>query len=157
MTHEEPRPVTYIVPCAAIKADRPMPARDLYTSPHFRHVLATAETLAAQDREGGRSARVLIMSARHGLLTLDQVVAPYDTTIGDPESITPAELARQAETMHGIAWRDEVYALLPRAYFARLSAALDLIDVYPQDVFEACTGIGYQRATCAAATRVPAA
>jgi hypothetical protein len=142
-------PTTYVVPCGAAKATAPTQARDLYTSAHFRYVLDAALSLAAWDTAHGAPARVLIMSARYGLVELDQVLAPYDTTIRDKDAVVAEVLAAQAAAL-GIEWRDEVYCLLPSAYYARLSTALQSLDVYPQDIYEGATGgIGDQRHVCA--------
>lgn len=145
------RRITYIIPCGAAKADHSATARELYTSDHFAYVLRTAESLAADDLDSGRThaARVLIMSARHGLVDLDTVLAPYDTTMGEADAVGPGAIAAQ-----GLALElddDEVYALVPRRYFEVLSAGLQAIYAYPQDVYEATAGVGDQRGVCRSA------
>jgi hypothetical protein len=143
--------ITYVVPCSARKAAAPAPARDLYTGAMFTHSLAAAEALARWDRQQGREARILVLSARHGLVTLDQVIAPYDRKIGDPGSVTPARLAGQAWQLglradgDGWARSPEVYSLCPAAYYDVLSSALQRLGVYPQDCYEGTAGIGDQR------------
>lgn len=144
--------VTYVVPCGAGKLTRSAAARELYTSPHFAYVLAAAEQLAHWDRQHDRSARVLILSDRHGLITPATILAPYDTTITDPDAIAAGAVTRQARA-HGIDWPHEVYALLPRRYFTLLHAELTPLDVWPQDVYEGTSGIGDQRRVCRHATR----
>lgn len=129
----------YVVACSGPKLDHAAPAGELYQGSATLHALAAARQLAAQD--GGQ---VLILSALHGLVQLDQVVEPYNVTMTDAESITAGNLAYIAASC-GISYGDEVYALLPRVYFQRLNDALQLLDVYPQDVYEGCAGIGYQR------------
>ena len=164
MTISTARRITYIVPCGAAKADAPTKARDLYTSAHFRFVLRTAEAMADGDRASGRPARVLIMSAEHGLVELDRILAPYDTTIADADSI-PADVVTAQAIELGLApavdddedLGDEVYALLPGGYFERLSVALQAVYSYPQDVYEAAPGIGFQRGTCRSAATAYAA
>jgi hypothetical protein len=136
--------ITYFIPCSARKGTRPAAARDLYTGPMFRHTLACAEANAALDRAAGNPARILILSARHGLVGLDDELAPYDTKMGGPGSVTPALLAGQA-WQHGIRNGSDVYALLPAAYYGLLDDALKRLDVYLQDVYEATAGIGEQR------------
>ena len=42
--------ITYIIPCAGSKLDRPAPARDLYTGTMFRHTLNAAEVNANYDK-----------------------------------------------------------------------------------------------------------
>ncbi len=58
-----------LVACSAKKHERPAPARELYCSPLFRLSIADAiRTCTA----------VYVMSAKHGLVELDQVIAPYN-------------------------------------------------------------------------------
>jgi hypothetical protein len=40
---------------------------------------------------------IYILSAKYGLLPLDQVIAPYDLTMGQPGSVTPAQVRQQAQ------------------------------------------------------------
>lgn len=138
------RPTWLVVPCGAAKLDHPAPARDLYTGSMFRYALAAA--LAEAEDTG---ATVLILSALHGLVELDQVLAPYNTKMGEAGSVDAATVAAQAQAL-GIRWevRPDVYGLLPNAYFAVLDEALRLDDVYAAQVYEGCGGIGEQRKVC---------
>ncbi len=129
-----------IVPCGAEKREHAAPARELYTSSTFRMALRAA---LAQAEEGDT---VLVLSARHGFVDLDAPVEPYNTRMGDPESISPEALRAQA-IARGLGEAD-VYAFLPSAYFTRLDAALKPIGVYAQDCYEACRGIGEHRKVC---------
>lgn len=131
--------ITYVIPCGGAKLDQPAPARDLYTGAMFQHTLTAAQAEATVT--GGR---ILILSAKHGLVTLDTVLAPYDQKMGQPGSVTPVEVAAQALAF-GIDWGAEVYAFLPAAYYGVLDEGLKLLDVYVQDVYEATCGIGEQR------------
>lgn len=137
--------IIYVIPCGGAKLDHAAPVRDLYTGQNFRHALRTAEAAAAED-----NGRVLVMSALHGLVELDTVLEPYDVTLTartrHDVGISPCDLVVQAYEL-GLRWRDEVYTFLPAAYLARLDAALKLLDIYAQDVYEADAGIGYQRGT----------
>ncbi|EPR14754.1 hypothetical protein EWH08_19290 [Sphingobium indicum] len=67
-----PAPV-FLVACVAAKLDRPAPARDLYASPWFRKARAYVE------RQEGQW---FILSAKHGLIAPETVIAPYDETLG---------------------------------------------------------------------------
>lgn len=137
--------ITYVIPCGRAKLDGPAPARELYTGSMFRHALNNVERLAALDVAEGRGpARVLVLSALHGLVELDKVLAPYDLRMDQPGSTAAERLAEQAAAL-GIDWGSQVYAFLPRPYLARLDEALRTLDVYVQDVYEACGGIGDQR------------
>lgn len=133
---------TYIIiPCGGAKAPEASPARDLYTGSSFRLALTAAEVEAAEC-----GAEILILSAKHGLISPDQIIAPYDVKMGDTGSISADAVATQAEAA-GIVWGCDVYAFLPAAYFRVLDEALRTHDVYAADVYEADAGIGYQRHT----------
>jgi hypothetical protein len=63
-----------LVGCVATKRSEPAAARDLYTSPLFAGRRATVE----------RSCDAwFILSAMHGLVDPEQVLAPYDLALGD--------------------------------------------------------------------------
>lgn len=138
--------VYFVVPCGAAKTTHPAAARDLYTGSAFRHVLAAAEgEAAATSRDLGVDTEVLILSALHGLITLGEIIEPYNVKMGDAGSITVHALAEQIGD-HGIEYGDEIYAMLPKAYRQALAAAAELAeDIAVQDVYEAAPGIGYQR------------
>lgn len=144
-----------VIPCAAAKLDRPAPARDLYASANFAHTLRAAEAEATDhERMTGVPATVMILSAQHGLLDLDTIVAPYDTTMGDPGAVTADTVREQ------LAGHTTVTAMLPAAYYRVLAAAvaanndddtapwIELLDVY-----EAAPGIGYQRGVATSLVR----
>lgn len=146
-----------LVPCAAAKLDVPAAARDLYASANFQHMLRAALTEAADTTAVlGVPARVMILSAEHGLLELDTVVAPYDTKMGDAGCVTPAVLRDQLAATGATT----VEAMLPAAYYDALAAAvadnndddtapwIELLNVY-----EAAPGIGYQRGVASSLVR----
>ena len=62
-----------LIACASKKLSHAAPAGELYTSPLFRLSLAYARKLQPDD--------IYILSAKHGLLDLDDVIEPYDTTL----------------------------------------------------------------------------
>jgi hypothetical protein len=62
-----------LVGCSGPKLKVPAPARQLYTS-QFRATLALAER---------RHHVVYVISAKHELVQLDQVIEPYDRTMAD--------------------------------------------------------------------------
>jgi hypothetical protein len=140
-------PVYFVVPCGAAKLPHAAAAADLYTGAHFRYVL---EAVCVEAALTDAPAVVLILSAKYGLLPLDQVIEPYDVRMGDPDSITADALAAQCQAL-GLRYDEatesypEISCFLPEAYFARLDAALRADDVYAHDVYEAAPGIGYQR------------
>jgi hypothetical protein len=63
-----------LVGCSGPKLKEPAPARQLYTSQLFRSTLTLAEL---------RHDVVYVVSAKHELVALDQVIEPYDLTMGD--------------------------------------------------------------------------
>lgn len=146
----------FVVACGAAKGDAPAPARDLYTGTLFRHVLAgvTAEAEATA-RDLGRPVTVLVLSAAHGLVTLNTVVAPYDVRMGGTGSVTANDVADTAADL-GIGYGDEVYAFLPTAYRTVLAEALAADDVLVHDGYEAAPGVGYQRGVASALIRTAA-
>lgn len=65
-----------LVGCGAAKLSRPAPARELYTSNLFRLGLRYAETIAAPER-------IFVLSAMHGVVDIDKVLAPYNRKLSD--------------------------------------------------------------------------
>ena len=63
-----------LVSCAKTKRESASPCRQLYKSPLFVLALAYAE---------GTCDETFVISAAHGLLRLDDTVAPYDRVLGD--------------------------------------------------------------------------
>lgn len=130
-----------VIPCAAKKLDRANHARKLYDSDHFRLAVRAAEAHA--DNTG---AHPMILSAKHGLLTLDDYVDPYDVTMGQVDAVDGARLAAQLK-MLGV---EAIEALLPKRYLAVLREAVELLAREGQvvqlvDRFEGARGIGDQR------------
>ncbi len=121
-----------VIPCSGSKVDHPAEAGKLYTGSLHTHARRTADALTAH---GGT---VLVLSALHGLLPLDQVVEPYNHTWEDAGSVTVEELRAQAAEL-GLTHADVV--LLTPGKYTRHALA-----VWPH----ACTplahlGIGQQR------------
>ena len=65
-------PTLSLVSCVSMKRSQPCRARDLYTSPWF---------VKARDYVEGAKSPWFILSAEHGLLSPDQIVAPYERTL----------------------------------------------------------------------------
>lgn len=145
MTTPHAAKYVFVVPCGATKHDEPVPARELYRGSLFQYVLGNVVAEAEATRtELGAEVEVLILSAQYGLVGLDQVLAPYNTKMGDAASVSVEELAAQA-VVRGIGYGTEVFGFLPKAYLARLEAALAELDVNVQNSFEAVAGCGDQR------------
>jgi cytoplasmic iron level regulating protein YaaA (DUF328/UPF0246 family) len=64
--------VIYLVSCVSSKADRPCQARDLYQSEWFRRAKRYVES---------KGTTWYILSAEHGVLKPDDLVAPYERTL----------------------------------------------------------------------------
>jgi len=65
-------PTIALVSCVKAKRPAPSPAHDLYTSHLFRALRGYAEAIAD---------RWYILSAEHGLVDPDRILAPYDRTL----------------------------------------------------------------------------
>ena len=133
-----------IIPCGGVKADTTCAARNLYTGSAFREVLAAAIAEVGEEN-------VLILSAKWGLLELDQLCAPYDVKMGDADAIDKREegifdLADQID-YHGLNADNVVlWSMLPKAYAKAFRKATDLLEMFPaQDTYEALLGIGEQK------------
>lgn len=139
----DPLPATLVlVPCAARKLTRSERAREIYDSDHFRLTLRAAEARARI--VGGR---VMILSAKYGLLNLDRVISPYDVAMGQAGAIDAAWLASQLAVQHV----RTVEALLPSRYLAAMRSAVELLGLQGLgielvDLYRGAPGIGYQRA-----------
>lgn len=135
------RPIVALIPCGSEKADHACRAGDLYTGSTFRMALAAATSDAVE------ADHVFIVSAKHGLISPDQIIEPYDVKMGDAGSITADEIARQIVAA-GID-DAEVYAFLPVAYFTVADKAFRSVDSYIADVYEGDRrGVGDHRHVC---------
>lgn len=126
-----------IVPCGGAKLDHPAPAGELYTGSYHRACRQAAERLGAR--------RVLILSALHGLLELDEMVEPYDLRMGQPGCVDAERVGKQAREL-GELYAPNVTLLLPSAYAAVAAA------VWPDAArpLVGADGMGYQLARLAA-------
>lgn len=134
-----------IIPCGGAKAAETSTAATLYTGSAFTEVLAAAIAEVGRDN-------VLILSALHGLIELDDEIAPYDVKMGDAGAIDKRDggLMMLAAQMicYGLHRDDvEVFGMLPAAYLAAADTALRAaggLCVTP--VYEATAGIGEHKA-----------
>jgi hypothetical protein len=94
-------PRLVLVACVSQKLETPAPARDLYISDWFRKARRFAESTGAP---------WAILSARHGIIAPDAVVAPYSETIA----------SGQGATRRRAAWSRLVAAQMPHATFGEL-------------------------------------
>lgn len=128
-----------LIPCGGEKLDHAAPAADLYTSSSFRLALAAAHDI-------DDDVTVYVLSAKHGLVTLDTTLEPYDVKMGDTDAVTADVLAEQIEYL-GLDTAD-VYGLLPSRYFTVADAAFRTAGSYISDIYEVNAGIGDQRHIC---------
>ena len=105
---DEPAAPLVIVPCGAAKATFPRPAGQLYTGGYHRLTQRAAHTLTTSDN-------IRIVSALHGLLPLDHVIAPYNLRLGEHGSITADHLEEQADEQ-GLLGHPNVVILAGRDY-----------------------------------------
>src|SRR6266545_8383566 len=68
----DPKASVYLVSCVSKKRTNPSPARDLYISDWF---------LKARDYVESTHSPWFILSAEYGLVSPDQVLAPYERTL----------------------------------------------------------------------------
>ncbi|WP_443068995.1 DUF6884 domain-containing protein [Streptomyces sp. NBC_01361] len=126
-----------VVACSAAKLATtvPVPAADLYVGPFHQMCRRAAHALA------GNAGTVLVLSAAHGVVTLDEPLAPYELRMGESGSVRPDQLRAQARRLglHRVA---QLVALGGRAY-------VDAVAGVRPDVLrplDGCRGIGQQRA-----------
>ncbi|MFE0510773.1 DUF6884 domain-containing protein [Streptomyces sp. NPDC058964] len=96
------RPELVVIPCGSRKLGRSARAADMYVGSYHRACRAAADAL--------RPDRLLILSARYGLLDLDDVIEPYDTPHGSAGAMAARALWDQA-TVRDIVNLDPVVAL----------------------------------------------
>lgn len=97
-----------ICPCGSVKAAQPRPAGEMYLGGYHRLTLRAARALTTD-------ASIRIISARHGLLSLDRIIDPYELRLGQPGSISAELLAAQAQDQ-GIVDHPDVIVLGGRDY-----------------------------------------
>ncbi len=130
-----------VIPCGGEKLDVPAIAVELYVGSYFRAVLRAARALTTDDR-------IRILSARYGLVALDEGLDPYDLRIDAPGAVDADFVARQilAEpALSKLAFDTRrIVVLAGQAYASVAVEALDLAGVgIPVELpFEGARGIG---------------
>lgn len=97
-----------VIPCGGAKLDRPALAGELYTGSYHAACRRAAEVLTSPDR-------IRILSARYGLLRLDDPVEPYELRMGQPGSVAVDTVRRQAAAQE-LVDEAEVVVLAGAAY-----------------------------------------
>jgi hypothetical protein len=103
-----PQPLV-IIPCGGAKLPHAAPAGELYTGGYHRAARRAADVLA------GPAGRVLILSAKWGLLELGDPVAPYEQHMSKPGAIAVDTVRAQAREL-GIADATDVTVIAGKAY-----------------------------------------
>jgi len=102
-----------LISCGSEKLDRPAKAADLYTGPLFKLQLELA-------RHWAKDKDIRILSAKHGVVALDQVVEPYDQMLtGAPAHVRREwewKVVQQLREFMPDRRYDRIVGLLPRAY-----------------------------------------
>ena len=125
-----------VIPCGGAKLQSSAPASELYTGSMFKDTIKTARTMTQESN-------IFILSAKHGLIALDQIIEPYDIKMGQKNSVETATIEAQ---LTAILPRDKAFiidALLPKAYIKALENAFA---GHIENHFDGCAGIGYQKA-----------
>lgn len=133
-------PELIVVPCGARKLDHRARAAEMYIGSYHRACRRAAEAL--------RPDRLVILSARYGLLDLDDEIEPYDTPHGAAGTVT-ARLLRDQAARRGIAALDPVMVLGGARHVALAKA------VWPRALtpLSGTRGMGEQIARLAAMAR----
>jgi len=111
-----------VIPCGAKKLNRPAMAKDMYTGSYALMCKRYARTLAPDSQ-------IFILSAKYGLLRMNDKITPYSLTLGEAGAVTPSLVRRQAQEM-GIAAEDCIaiggvrYTSLCKAVFANCKTPL---------------------------------
>lgn len=92
-----------LVGCGADKADKPMPARDLYTSSYFEKKRRIAEILT--EESGGKW---WVLSAKHHVVQPDEVIEPYERPMSELTEDQTAAWAAEVKVQLSMApWLDD--------------------------------------------------
>ncbi|MFJ6014499.1 DUF6884 domain-containing protein [Streptomyces sp. NPDC092952] len=82
-----------VIPCSGKKKDSPAPAGEMYLGSYHRACRATADALTADN------GLVLVLSSRYGLVTLDEVLEPYEMRLRDRGAVSDLVLRAQARKL----------------------------------------------------------
>ena len=77
-----------IIPCGAKKRNGTYPAKELYTGVYFRACLKWALSIIEPEN-------IYILSAKYGILALNDIIATYDIRMGEYNSIKLADIYKQ--------------------------------------------------------------
>jgi hypothetical protein len=80
-----------IIPCGSAKLKHRAPAGQMYLGAYHRACRRYADSLASIYDQ------VMILSAKYGLLPLDEEIDPYELRMGQPGCVTTDQVRTQAE------------------------------------------------------------
>ncbi|MDR1787158.1 MAG: hypothetical protein LBR16_01705 [Treponema sp.] len=80
----------FLISCGKQKCGKKVKAADMYTSPRFKMALAYA-----RKQTKGDDSRIFVLSAKHGLLSLDKVIEPYDETLNTKKAAERRDWAQK--------------------------------------------------------------
>ena len=69
-----------LMSCGAKKESTPQQAKNLYIGGYFKKILAYAEFLSNKN-----NAEIFILSAKYGVLELNEIIKPYDLTLNNKD------------------------------------------------------------------------
>jgi cytoplasmic iron level regulating protein YaaA (DUF328/UPF0246 family) len=107
-----------LVACVSKKATMSRPARDLYTSAWFRKASSYAQQIADH---------WFILSAKHGLVPPNQVIAPYDETLNRMPAAQRRAWAKRVlqDLRHEVHAGDDIIILAGQRYREHLIDPLE--------------------------------
>jgi hypothetical protein len=106
-----------IVSCGAEKLDHRAPAGEMYVGSYHRAARRAAAVLTRPDR-------TLILSARHGLLRLDDLIDPYEMRMTNPAAVSPRLVARQMRDLGIARPGTRIVVLAGKDYSSMIRAAV---------------------------------
>ena len=106
----------YLIACSNLKLSRPEPAKSLYVGQAFKMARRLAE-------HSGRP--YLILSALHGLVEPDQVLAPYNLHLASTSKAFRAQWAQRVNAQLAQRGITHAVALAGAAYLDGLTIELD--------------------------------
>ena len=86
-----------IVACGKIKVNHPAKARDLYIGQHYALTLELAKKWASVEN-------IYIFSAKHGVVSSDTILEPYEQVLQKPGAISLRELQKQIQNLSSPIW-----------------------------------------------------
>lgn len=105
--------MTIIIPCGAKKVSKKTTADKMYVGSYFKMNLKFALSVAPRSK-------IFILSAKHGLISLNTVLEPYNLKMGEPGSVSAQTIKKQAEELN---LDDKIYALGGSLYVEALRSA----------------------------------